>query len=536
MRTWLTLVGAGGVGLATLVASLAAGDAALGVGAAVLGAGLLGLAIWSHRAAAALSGAITDLAERTLSGDLASLRDSPQPSTELGLLTRALTERRTPSPNEIIELESRAHYLHAIPTPLMAVDPDFNIRYINAAGAAIGGKSPEEVVGTKCYDLFQTDHCQTSECRVAQAMAARTGKMAETVSRALGGEIAIEYRAEPLFGEANQLIGAIEHIVDISERKLVLADMVRVAEALEAYDLTARSAVETRGDFALITGSLDQALNIQHDAIVQVADAASQIGLASEQIAAGAQSVAEGASVQASSLEETSSSLEMMASMTRQTADNASAARGLTETTDSATQSCSSAMVEMTGAMAKIRASAQGTAAIIKDINEIAFQTNLLALNAAVEAARAGDAGRGFAVVAEEVRNLALRSKEAAGKTERLIRESVDLTAEGGELVRVVSTSLEEIVGSLGKVKGIVAEIAEASTEQARGLAEINGAVSQMDRVTQHAAANAEQSSSAAEELAGQSSELTRMVSKFTVNKTGYVAGQPTEPERAYLH
>ena len=88
-------------------------------------------------------------------------------------------------------------------------------------------------------------------------------------------------------------------------------------------------------------------------------------------------------------------------------------------------------MEQMTGAMGKIKASAEGTSQIIKDINEIAFQTNLLALNAAVEAARAGDAGRGFAVVAEEVRSLALRSKEAANKTEALIRESVKQAVEG---------------------------------------------------------------------------------------------------------
>ena len=85
----------------------------------------------------------------------------------------------------------------------------------------------------------------------------------------------------------------------------------------------------------------------------------------------------------------------------------------------------------MQGAMVRIKASAEATSQIIRDINDIAFQTNLLALNAAVEAARAGEAGRGFAVVAEEVRSLALRAKEAASKTEERIRQSVKEAGEG---------------------------------------------------------------------------------------------------------
>jgi methyl-accepting chemotaxis protein len=172
-------------------------------------------------------------------------------------------------------------------------------------------------------------------------------------------------------------------------------------------------------------------------------------------------------------------------------------------------------MEQMTSAMSQIRASAEGTAAIIRDINDIAFQTNLLALNAAVEAARAGEAGRGFAVVAEEVRNLALRSKEAAKKTEQLIGESMALTKQGEEISGRVSGALGEIVGSVTRVSEIVSHIARASQEQSEGIEQSQRAMTQMDQATQQAAANSEQTSSAAEELASQAQELTVLVGRF---------------------
>src|SRR5437762_14110973 len=109
-------------------------------------------------------------------------------------------------------------------------------------------------------------------------------------------------------------------------------------------------------------------------------------------------------------------------------------------------------MERLSDSIEKIKASADSTAKIVKTIDEIAFQTNLLALNAAVEAARAGEAGKGFAVVAEEVRNLAMRSAEAAKNTAALIEQAVKNSQNGVVIVGDVGKVLGEITAASAKV------------------------------------------------------------------------------------
>jgi len=147
------------------------------------------------------------------------------------------------------------------------------------------------------------------------------------------------------------------------------------------------------------------------------------------------------------------------------------------------------AMGKMSDAINDIQKSSDETAKIIKVIDEIAFQTNLLALNAAVEAARAGETGKGFAVVAEEVRNLAMRSAEAAKNTTAMIAESVKNAKNGVDIAGEVEKTLSEIVTGVGKTTELVGEIAAASQEQAQGIDQVNTAVAQMDKVTQQNAA-----------------------------------------------
>jgi methyl-accepting chemotaxis protein len=172
--------------------------------------------------------------------------------------------------------------------------------------------------------------------------------------------------------------------------------------------------------------------------------------------------------------------------------------------------------------MAGIQRAGQEMGTIIATIDGIAFQTNILALNAAVEAARAGEQGRGFAVVAGEVRTLAQRSAEAARQIKQLIEASSEQIEQGGVLVDRAGATMTELVSSVSRVSGIIAEISHASQEQRAGIEQVNQAIGDMDQVTQQNAALVQQSAAAAGAMREQAVGLAKVVDVFQLKRARY--------------
>jgi methyl-accepting chemotaxis protein len=373
---------------------------------------------------------------------------------------------------------------------------------------ADGDFSPvlERLPGKQAAASARMDQLRTNLRAVADQIRGVAGAAVE-------GRLSARADASAFRGDWAALVNGLNATLDALAAPV--DEAARVLERLAARDLRARATGDYRGDHARLRDALNASGAALHDALGQVSSAVDQVSGAATQIASSSQAVASGAAQQASSLSETTSAMEAVAGLTRKATEGARQANGLAQAARAAATEGASAVGALQGTMTRIQEAAAGTSQIIRDVSDIAFQTNLLALNAAVEAARAGEAGRGFAVVAEEVRSLALRAKEAAHKTEDLIRQSVTQAAEGEAAARQASGRLAEIVEGVAKVTAVVGEIAGVAEQQAAGIERVKESVGEADRVTQQNAASAEQSSAAASELNAQSEELAAMVATF---------------------
>lgn len=259
-----------------------------------------------------------------------------------------------------------------------------------------------------------------------------------------------------------------------------------------------RKAPGVEGD--MLDSSREMVLKLR-EIIGEVSEATAMISSASSQVSSTALSLSSSASQQAASVEETSASIEEISSTIAHSSDNARVTNTISHSAAQGAEMGGNAVRETLKAMTQI-------AERIEIIDDIAYQTNLLALNAAIEAARAGDHGKGFAVVATEVRKLAERSQVAAQEIGELAKTSLGVAEHAGKI-------FDEILPSIRRTSDLLQEISAASSEQSRGVDQINIAMSQLNQVTQTNAAASEELAATSEEMNSQASLLLQTVSYF---------------------
>ncbi|SUU82155.1 methyl-accepting chemotaxis protein [Alcaligenes nematophilus] len=303
-----------------------------------------------------------------------------------------------------------------------------------------------------------------------------------------------------------------------------------LAKELAQGKLNAQLSVRRHDEFGTLLTALNGIGQGVQTVVHQIREQTGLIRDGSHAIVLGSQNLSEQILDQSAELNQTVKAMNQLADTVRQNAEQAQTADHLAQDTSSQVARGNQAVHSLLDTIDAIADSSNKMSEITKLIRNIAFQTNILALNAAVEAARAGVHGHGFAVVAAEVRNLALRSTDALQQISTLISSSVEQTEQSSAAARGMAQVMANTQHKVNEMRSIVADIAQASQEQATHIDYVNQVMTRLDQQGQSNRQLLEHSAHTAQEQLEQTTLLAQVVAHFSLDSDLSGPDAPTLP------
>ncbi|MFP4655840.1 MAG: methyl-accepting chemotaxis protein [Methanohalobium sp.] len=464
----------------------------------------------------------------------------------------------------------KAEYLNNVPTPVMVIDKNMNVQFMNNAGAEAVGKTTEECEGKKCYNLFNTGHCNTDNCQVAKAMKKDSTFTDDTVAKLPSGELPIRYTGAPIKDSNGEIVGGLEYVIDITEENQAVSEVEglvddalngklstrgnpdnydivgfrnvikginntldaiveplnetkRVAESIADGDLTQSINVETKGDLKEFADTIEEMQENLKNLVENIKESASQVSSTSEELSASSEQltssanqisdtiteITNGAQNQSTKIQEVSSTMNDMSTSIQDVSSNAQKTSETVTEVNKLVNEVGEQSKELKSKMDSIQTTSEQTSEVVRELDE--------------KSKKIGEIVNMITNIADQTNLLALNAAiEAARAGEqgrgfavvadevrKLAEESSNSAQQIGDLIQEIQNSTGEAVSSMENSSQEIENGSQALDETVGSMSNVVDKTSEADNMVQDIASSAEELSASVEEVTSSVEEVS---------------------------
>jgi len=414
-------------------------------------------------------------------------------STKIDLLQPLIT-----AINNLLTIKNQLYLkLSLIPVPIIELDDNLTIRFINTSGHELFGSNKTDVIGKPCHEIVQSDRCADKDCPCKQANQSASVISVETRIQTSNQSVPVDLTVVPFTIDENNK-GSILCLTNLGMMGTIVEEVKRITSQLNT--------------------TLDELAQMNSE----IKDSTEDIVNMSEQSATSIDSMATMGEEMSTNVSSQADSVLNLTTSLKEVAKNTEKANQISRDANAKTDEVNTKMQALVNASEQI-------GKVITVINDIADRTDLLALNAAIEAEGAGIAGKGFAVVADEVQKLAKQSADATDEIAQEIENIQISTQDAVQAMEQISTIIDEIAAINESNASAVHEQTQTATRisdhtnqnvqtgqaVANSASDVLSLVNNISVKIKQTASKADATNNASEELAEMATELMNSINQL---------------------